>query len=617
MPKGSTQRLCDGDSIQFGLQWNIWRLVHEPMVVVMSTLTGTQKKEVRDIVGKLGGHIVSCWKTNCTHLTMSTFTMTVKAIIALAHGKAIVVPEFWKKFMMAVHNKTELPKYEDFLPPLAETIINKSEVSFIIKPERSQLFQGKEFLFFTEQQHNEYACLVTAAGGTASILDLERTPEAKLIEPHIIVMQRISNPSCQVSQTPQAFTEVISFLQSHGKRVIPVSEIGLAILHCSMEKYCNPSFSFASTMLSSCRNTVHDLTSQETLALETQESETNRRSKRHNHKGNLIIPESGTVSKHKSLSPKKEDSELRPVLPIERIQSTQEKHSEKIEVSSEEELTSNRRFGSQKRPQSKEDEEVDINRPPKKRATKDSGQVFRSKVCNNDDDGLFDFISEKTTINKSDQEDLFAFKEPVTIKVETTHDDEDMFSFNTTQNLEKGGMTSSDLSDVALSTSKGKRKLSLGENNCKSDQSYKRMALENGYDEFQHESQDFLSTSNVKREKSTDYAVHDDACNSTVVIVKPLVTAQTPSQTKTPEESISHNAKNFKKFHKVQNRSISVLPRIIGCRDMVPFSKNTVTAAISSLFNNDEDIDDENDERDDWAFQTVSQTKMKGRSRRL
>jgi nijmegen breakage syndrome protein 1 len=88
---------------------------------------------------------------------------------------------------------------------------------------------------------------------------------------------------------------VTEYLKSRGKRVIPESEIGLAVLHCSVDRHCNPDYSIASALIpKGTGNVGHP---EVVLALDTQDSESESIKRIREAARETVIPESGTVRK--------------------------------------------------------------------------------------------------------------------------------------------------------------------------------------------------------------------------------------------------------------------------------------------------------------------------------
>jgi len=83
-------------------------------------------------------------------------------------------------------------------------------------------------------------------------------------------------------------------LKSRGKRIIPESDIGLAILYCSIDRHCNPDYKVTSALMSRVPREVNS-DSDIVLALDTQESESEDMKKIKEAGKGVIIPSSGTV----------------------------------------------------------------------------------------------------------------------------------------------------------------------------------------------------------------------------------------------------------------------------------------------------------------------------------
>nr|CAD7576578.1 unnamed protein product [Timema californicum] len=132
--------------------------------------------------------------------------LKLNVVCALALGCPIVTPKFWDNYLSSVSSKTTLPDYLDFIPPLAEVSLNNSN------------------------------CFIA---------DDNNLTLGEMIQPHVIVMSYPFDRKTQETQVSTSFKKIqceYTFLQLKGRRLIPESEIGLAILKCSLDAFCNPTF---------------------------------------------------------------------------------------------------------------------------------------------------------------------------------------------------------------------------------------------------------------------------------------------------------------------------------------------------------------------------------------
>lgn len=238
MKQNTAIKLIGGDLIRFGQMNNIWRVEELKFHTVSSTLSIDQKKSLDQDLIILNGILENQWSDNCTHLTMETITITIKVIQALGAAIPIVTPSFWKAMHKAAKDGTTLPKPEQFLPPVIEPYINK-DVSFLVNINRKRLFAGKTFVFMIKQHLELYELAIKLAGGTCLSLDERKMHKTTLIKSDVCVIQY--QPSSQ-SQTSQDIMKISEYLHSKKLRTIPDCEIGLAIVNCSMVKFCNPKY---------------------------------------------------------------------------------------------------------------------------------------------------------------------------------------------------------------------------------------------------------------------------------------------------------------------------------------------------------------------------------------
>ncbi|XP_038077247.1 nibrin-like [Patiria miniata] len=274
---GSNTNLEDGDLIVFGaMNSNQWKVTYKPLVVAFSSLPSADKRSLKSLIRKLGGHVVPEWSKECTHLIMTQLTVTIKVIGALVTCRPIVTPEYLRKLEGAACNNTPMPDPSDFQPVIAETAIKEDDVSFQANTHRKTLFQGKTMMFLAQKQFKQLAQTVKLAGGKALLVEegVTSREEDLLVDPNTLVMYADPQDQSQVmTQAGQEWvTEVMELLKRNGLRPIPQSEFGLAVLYASTKVHCNPRVAQAGLTF------IHpvaapSLTTQDVLASETQLSE--------------------------------------------------------------------------------------------------------------------------------------------------------------------------------------------------------------------------------------------------------------------------------------------------------------------------------------------------------
>lgn len=241
------------DKIRFGLQHHIFTLHYVPFIVSTSTLTANEKVELRNIIDTLDGVITEKWQEYCTHLTVSNVTLTTQVVQALAFGTQIVSMKYWNAVMRSVEKNEQLPGTDNFVPTINEGSINKDNVSLKPNAERKVLFKGLVFVSFSASQ-GSLQDIIKCAGGKLVLFKENRLTMKQLSSKQVVVLQ-LSNSASEPSQASVAvYDSVQKSLQEKGHRLIPESEISLAILYCSIEKYCNPKFDFRRLIGTSNKN---------------------------------------------------------------------------------------------------------------------------------------------------------------------------------------------------------------------------------------------------------------------------------------------------------------------------------------------------------------------------
>lgn len=228
----------DGDTIRFGFIDFTWQLEKVNIVALTSTLNDKEKEHLKKDVTTLGGQIIDQWSDTCTHLVVTNLTFTVKVLQSLCHAIPIVKPEYFRAILSSIRNKGPHPTVEAFEPPITERL-HGNAMPLQVNIDRKRLFAGKTFIFMNSRHMEKFQGIIECGMGQCSSLDKKKWQRRSLVNPGFIVISN-STSSTQSQAATQVVSELNDFLRSNGSRMIPDSEISLAILHCSLEKFCNP-----------------------------------------------------------------------------------------------------------------------------------------------------------------------------------------------------------------------------------------------------------------------------------------------------------------------------------------------------------------------------------------
>ncbi|PWA23805.1 hypothetical protein CCH79_00011010, partial [Gambusia affinis] len=236
--------LSSGDNVTFGVFQSRFSVVFlDKPVVCSSCLDAAGKTSLSQALSALGGKLVNSWTPDCTHLAMPTVKVTIKTISALLCCRPIVKPEYFSELSRAAQQKSAPPKPESFVPEIDEPSLSKEDVNLTTTAPRKRLFTGKTFVFLTPKQLKRLGAAVSFGGGSSRLLEEGSLPRDLLESPHSCVVE-VTTGSSQTLLPPSATewaNSVKSIIHRKGLRVITESEIGLAAIYTSCEKFCNPS----------------------------------------------------------------------------------------------------------------------------------------------------------------------------------------------------------------------------------------------------------------------------------------------------------------------------------------------------------------------------------------
>lgn len=247
-----TVNVKSGDELLFGKNNSLYRLQYIPLVVVTSCLDEKKKNTLKSHVLQLGGHMINDWRANTvTHLVMDGLTFTIKVIHALAECCPIVTPSYFDDIINSTNaGPAPLPVESSYLPPLKEETISSQGASFLPREARKSLFHGKTFIFISKKQYKRLQNAVGSSGGIVLLRDVPGSEsDDGLVSKDVCVMMMDSKEQNSLPTESQKWVlHVVEALRRHGCRPIPESEIGLALLFVSLDKYCNPSITAVPTL---------------------------------------------------------------------------------------------------------------------------------------------------------------------------------------------------------------------------------------------------------------------------------------------------------------------------------------------------------------------------------
>ncbi|XP_062535469.1 nibrin-like isoform X1 [Armigeres subalbatus] len=244
--KDSPSELRQGDRLRFGKCESVWTVGRKEFDCITSTIAVNAR--LKQALQFLGGEVRDAFEEGSTrYLIMKAITTTPKLLLCLIDQIPVVKPEYFDECVKAVERGRELPNESDFVPEFAEAYVRSEGMSFGKVPERKTLFKGKTFVFIKPKHMSQYEEIVKLAGGNSICAQKRKIAKSFFTSEDVIVMQAGSDS--QLSQTSSRAVDGLTQIVSNaGRRLIPDAEIGLSILHCSLEKYCNPLYKFTNVL---------------------------------------------------------------------------------------------------------------------------------------------------------------------------------------------------------------------------------------------------------------------------------------------------------------------------------------------------------------------------------
>ncbi|XP_068975169.1 nibrin isoform X2 [Bombus flavifrons] len=258
------------DTIRFGLQNHVFKVINVPIITTVSTLCDDEIERLKQLMEEIDGVIItdSDWRRASTYLTVGNAILTLKLASAMASALPIVTMKYWDEVKSAIDNGQQLPDSNNFVPPISEPLIAKKKVLISPNKKRTTLFENLTFIHFSTTQYRKYKKIIRIAGGIPQLFERAGLTTTEFCSPNMIVLQYSDNDSTQITENIFCiYHSIQQALKANNYRMIAEVEICLAILHCSTEKYCNPMYKFAKLLKRSERKND----SCEILNLDTQD----------------------------------------------------------------------------------------------------------------------------------------------------------------------------------------------------------------------------------------------------------------------------------------------------------------------------------------------------------
>ncbi|XP_058059649.1 nibrin-like [Anopheles bellator] len=240
IPKETAIALSPGDTVQFGRGGSVWTVGWTIFRCLISNFELTN--ELANLMRRTGIRLVSSYSCAVTHLITPTLTVvTTKLLQCLIGQVTIVTPDYLKAAEQSIERGKELPNAIDYKPECTEAYIRSAPNLIEPNPLRRRMFAGKQFIFFCTTLFNQYDDIIKLAGGLCCCAVREKVLKSRCLKPNVIAIK--SKPTTEPHLSNYNLFE--SYIIMNGRRMVPDSEIWLAILYASIDKLCNPDYTFA------------------------------------------------------------------------------------------------------------------------------------------------------------------------------------------------------------------------------------------------------------------------------------------------------------------------------------------------------------------------------------
>lgn len=240
LSKSEETTLKQGDTVTFGRLGCKYKICYEPPIVVATSCLAAPEKEcLRTTLKKIGARLQSDWSEKCSHVVMSAIRLTAKTTAALLAAKPVVTPAFFTEMLERLQRHDLTPVDPAlYIPEVTEECLSLGKEAFGCNEARKTLFAGKTFYFLTEKQYKSLGVLVNSGGARSVLLRDPDRPTPDLLREN----------SCVIKPGDNTDNAVCRYLHENNLHAISASDVGMAVIHCSTARFCNPRSSIANVL---------------------------------------------------------------------------------------------------------------------------------------------------------------------------------------------------------------------------------------------------------------------------------------------------------------------------------------------------------------------------------
>ncbi|KAH1024691.1 hypothetical protein HUJ05_004142 [Dendroctonus ponderosae] len=233
------------DLIHFGILQSKFRFECPTFIVSASGLSTDTKTILKQHLKVCNSKYMDKWSSVCTHLVVEKLTLTVKVLHALVQGKPIVTLDYWADYAKAIKNSRPAPDLSKYRkPPVAEHLFS-SDFECTYDERRKSLFENKMFVFLKASTKKQLEDVIKSCGKFGgSCFSWDEEPKT-VSDISTSPLEHLLIKSDNDEDGDESFQVLVKSMAKQKKRMIPVNEIALAIVSCSCDVNCNPSFNKA------------------------------------------------------------------------------------------------------------------------------------------------------------------------------------------------------------------------------------------------------------------------------------------------------------------------------------------------------------------------------------